>query len=163
MVMLDMEATTGTLVIAGSETTSTVLLSTTRHLMLQPEKKEKLRKEIRETFSDESEVTLKALKNLPHLTAVFQEHFRCTPPVPCSIPPTVPDGGDKIAGDVDPGGTFVGIPQIAAYRYPDHFAHADHFILERWLSSTSFPLFEPTTYNPYFDKETLKDYNFKIV
>ncbi|KAF7930323.1 uncharacterized protein EAE98_004724 [Botrytis deweyae] len=163
MTMPEIEATAGTLVIAGSETTSTVLLSTTRNLMLQPEKMKKLKKEIRETFSDESEITLKALENLPYLTAVFQENFRYTPPVPCSIPRTVPDGGDTIAGDMYPGGTFVGLPQIAAYRYHDHFAHADRFIPERWLSSTSSSLFEPTTSDPYFDKETFKDDNFKIV
>jgi len=102
--MREIEATAGTLVIAGSETTSTVLLSTTRNLMIQPDKMAKLKYEIRSAFKDESEITLKAVETLPYLSAVFQENFRYTPPVPCSIPRTVPDGGDTIAGDMYPGG-----------------------------------------------------------
>ncbi|TVY83154.1 Cytochrome P450 monooxygenase aclL [Lachnellula suecica] len=160
--MKEIEATAGTLVIAGSETTSTVLLSTTRNLMIHKEKMEKLKKEIRGAFKDESEITLKAVENLPYLAAVFQENFRYTPPVPCSIPRTVPDGGDTIAGDMYPGGTFVGFPQIAAYRSHHHFAHPNEFIPERWLPS-DHPLYKPTNTDPEFSKDTFKDDNFKIV
>ncbi|KAI9649366.1 hypothetical protein NHQ30_001941 [Ciborinia camelliae] len=161
--MSEIEATAGTLVIAGSETTSTVLLSTTRNPMLQPEKMEKLKREIRESFSHASDITLKALESLPYLTAVFQENFRYTPPVPCSTPRTVPHGGNTIAGNMYPGGTFVGLPQIAVYRYSDHFAHANHSIPERWLSFTSSPLFKTRSCDPYFDEKTFTSNNFKIM
>jgi cytochrome P450 len=104
MTIAEIEATAGTLVIAGSETTSTVLLSTTRNLLIQPDKMAKLVKEIRSAFANESEITLRSVEKLPYLNAVFQENFRYTPPVPCSIPRTVPTGGDTISGVMYPGG-----------------------------------------------------------
>jgi cytochrome P450 len=104
MTIPEIEATAGTLVIAGSEITSTALLSTTRNLLIQSDKMAKLVKEIRSAFTTESAITMQSVEKLPYLNAVFQENFRYNLPVPCSIPRTVPAEGDTINGVMYPGG-----------------------------------------------------------
>jgi cytochrome P450 len=103
MTIDEIEATFSTLVIAGSETSSTVLTSTTLNLMLQPDKMAKLSQEIRSSFKDETEINSKSVGRMPYLNAVFQENYRFSPPVPCSIPRVVPVGGDTIGQETYPG------------------------------------------------------------
>ncbi|OCK76820.1 isotrichodermin C-15 hydroxylase [Lepidopterella palustris CBS 459.81] len=158
----EIEATATTLIMAGSETLATVLTSTTLNLLLQPEKLAKLVQEIRSSFKDESEITAKTVTGLPYLQAVIDENFRYTPPVPCATPRIVPPGGDTICGEFYPGGTFVGVPQLPTNRYPEHFAHSNHFIPERWLSADS-PLFYPTGSDPKFDASTFVNDEFGVV
>ena len=107
MTMEEIEACSGTLVIAGSETSSTVLTSTTLNLLRQPDKLEKLVNEIRTMFAQESDIDGVSVKKLEYLNAVFQENFRFTPPVPCSIPRVVPPGGDTIDSQLYPGGVRI--------------------------------------------------------
>jgi len=149
----ELQATAAIIILAGSESTSTMLTGTTNLLMRNPAKLEKLVNEVRSTFNNETEMTLDALEQLPYLRAVFQEAFRLLPPVPTQIPRIVPPEGDMICGIAIPGNTFVGVPQFAAYRYEAHFAHPDTFIPERWLSEDS-PLFKPTAGDPQFDSST---------
>ncbi|KAL2044387.1 hypothetical protein N7G274_003092 [Stereocaulon virgatum] len=149
----ELEATSSIIILAGSESTSTMLTGTTNLLLRNPSKLEKLVVEVRTSFATESEINLDALEQLPYLRAVFQEAFRLIPPVPTQIPRIVPPEGDIICGHVIPGNTFVGVPQYAAYRYAGHFKYPDSFIPERWLSEDS-PLNRPSSSDPTFDQST---------
>jgi cytochrome P450 len=99
----ELQATAAIIILAGSESTSTMLTGTTNLLMRNPAKLEKLVAEVRSTFNNETEMTLDALEQLPYLRAVFQEAFRLLPPVPTQIPRIVPPEGDTICGHVLPG------------------------------------------------------------
>jgi cytochrome P450 len=78
--LVEIQATASVIIVAGSETTVTVLSGTTSYLVKNAEKLGALTKEVRERFENESDITLAALKELPYLNAVIQEGLRlCNP------------------------------------------------------------------------------------
>lgn len=103
MTLPELEATSSIIILAGSESTSTMLTATTNFPLRNPSKLEKLKAEIRSSFKSESEMTMSALEHLPYLKAVFQEGFRMAPPVPTQIPRIVPPEGDVVCGHNLPG------------------------------------------------------------
>ncbi|PCG89953.1 Cytochrome P450 [Penicillium occitanis (nom. inval.)] len=152
----ELEATSSIIILAGSESTSTMLTATTNFLLRNPEKLEKLVQEVRSTFHSELQITLASTDCLEYLRAVFQEVFRLAPPVPTQIPRIVPPEGGSVCGHNLPGNTFVGVPQFAAYRYPGHFIFPDRFIPERWLSKES-EMFYPSHSDPVFHSATFQN------
>jgi cytochrome P450 len=76
----EIQANANVIIVAGSETTVTVLSGTSNYLVKNPDKLDILTREIRERFEKESEIALVALKELPYLNAVIQEGLRlCNP------------------------------------------------------------------------------------
>jgi cytochrome P450 len=90
------------LVIAGSDTTATALTSITYFLSTNPEKLGRLQKEIRETFSDASQIANKSLQSLPYLSAVIEEGLRIFPPTAFGLPRISP--GAIVDGNLVPAG-----------------------------------------------------------
>ncbi len=82
MTLPELEATSFIIILAGSESTSTMLTATTNFLLRNLSKLKKLAAEIHSSFKNESEMTMSTLKHLPYLKAVFQEDFRMASPVP---------------------------------------------------------------------------------
>lgn len=85
------------LVLAGSETTATLLSGCTYLLLTNPEKMEKLKHEVRSTFGSESEITASSVNSLPYMLGVLNEALRLYPPVTSSLVRVVPPGGDMVA------------------------------------------------------------------
>ena len=86
------------LIVAGSETTAT-LLSGTTYLILQDSRiYQRLIREIRSTFQKEGDINLSSVGNLSYLIAVFSEALRMYPPVPTGLPRKVPAGGKSLSG-----------------------------------------------------------------
>jgi cytochrome P450 len=76
----EMMATSSVLIVAGSETSITVLSGTTNHLVRNPDKMALLAAEVRGAFKSETDFTLPALGRLPYLDAVLNEGLRmCNP------------------------------------------------------------------------------------
>jgi cytochrome P450 len=76
----EMQATASVIIIAGSETTVSVLSGTTNYLVNNPERLAQLTAEVRASFSRETDMTLAALKEAAYLNAVIQEGLRlCNP------------------------------------------------------------------------------------
>jgi len=76
----EIQATASVIIVAGTETTVTVLSGTTNHLVKNIDKLGALTKEVKERFENESDITLTVLKELPYLNAVIQEGLRlCNP------------------------------------------------------------------------------------
>jgi cytochrome P450 len=76
----EIRTTASVIIVAGNETTVTVLSGTTNHLVKNIDKLGALTKEVRERFENESDITLTVLKELPYLNAVIQEGLRlCNP------------------------------------------------------------------------------------
>lgn len=94
-------STSEVLLIAGSETTATLLSGATYYLLTHGEKLKRLCAEVRGAFEAENEITLQSLSNpevLPYLEAVLTESFRMYPPVPANLPRMTGPQGDTIDG-----------------------------------------------------------------
>jgi len=124
-----------TLVIAGSETTATLLTGLTYHLLNTPTVLSKLCTEIRSTFASDSEINMTSVNKLKYELAVLEEGLRIFPPVPFTSKRIVDGKGKEIAGRWVPPGTMVGVQQWSAYLSERNFVDADKFCPERWLNN----------------------------
>lgn len=107
-------------VVAGSETSATLLAGAIYLLGSNPEAYKKWRDEVRQTFQHESEITLTSVNKLDYMLAVLKESLRMYPPVAGAPPRYVPKGGHTIAGHFINEGTQVGIYQWAV-NYDESF------------------------------------------
>jgi cytochrome P450 len=82
--------------IAGTETTATLMSGLTYYLCTNPDKMKRLTDEIREEFADDSEITIERLQSLKYLNACVEEGLRMYPPVPNGLPRRTPPGGATI-------------------------------------------------------------------
>lgn len=90
------------MIIAGSETTATTLSGVTYFLLTHPEALEKVKNEVRSSFTSEAEIDLISVQKLGYMLAVLQETLRLYPPVPNAIPRRAQPGGDVICGQYVP-------------------------------------------------------------
>lgn len=90
------------LVIAGSETTATLLSGVTYFLLKHPEVLSKLTHEVRSAFTTEGEINISAVSQLTYMSACLEETLRLYPPVAIGIPRVVPQGGGTISGHFVP-------------------------------------------------------------
>lgn len=99
----EMAAHSNALIVAGSETTATILSGMTYWLCRTPDVYEKLKREIRGKFKRSEEVdSLSA--TLPYMNAVINETLRIYPPISIGMPRVTPPGGEMIGGVFVPGG-----------------------------------------------------------
>ena len=124
------------LVIAGSETTATLLAGVTFLLATHPDVQQELRREVRGRFSSEDEIGFKSVESLTYLRAVLEEALRLYPPVPNAAPRRVGPGGANIAGCDVPHNAVVGVWQWALFHDPDLFPDPDSFHPMRWIDKS---------------------------
>ncbi|EPE08411.1 cytochrome p450 monooxygenase [Ophiostoma piceae UAMH 11346] len=120
-------------IVAGSETTASLLAGLTMHLMRSPAAYARLTKEIRGRFSSAEHMDFTQLQELEYMNACINEALRIFPPVPTGLTRTVPKAGDMVAGEILPGGTTVSVYSWASTHSPNNFSRPDEFIPERWL------------------------------
>ncbi|KAI0007340.1 cytochrome P450 [Xylariaceae sp. FL0662B] len=123
--------------IAGSETTATLLSGVVYYLLMNPAKMTLLCKEIRGSFDNVQDITFERIAGLKYLNACLKETLRLYPPVPAGSPWTVPKGGWTILGWQMPPQTRVSVHHYAAYHSPNNFTDPEIFAPERWLSGAS--------------------------
>ncbi|KAF7333641.1 hypothetical protein MSAN_02407100 [Mycena sanguinolenta] len=133
-------------IIAGSDTSATVLSNIFFFLLSHPESYKRLRLEIDETFPLGKEPTEPALlSSLPYLTAVIKESLRLFPPVATSLQRAPMVGtGSKVLSEsfVIPEGTSVVVPPYTIHRDPRNFSPSpDKYIPDRWLAKDNDPEF----------------------
>jgi cytochrome P450 len=143
------------LILAGSETTATLLSGTTFWLLRNPKIYRTLVQEIRSAFTKEEEINSISVNNLKYLLAVLNEGLRIYPPSPGGLGRISPPGGSTVDGYWMPEGvskefrlsfilmtdaiqTVVSVPHWASYHSSRNFAYPDDFIPERWLSDPRF-------------------------
>lgn len=90
--------------LAGTETTASELSGLTYLLLKNPDKMERLTKEIRTAFSSFDDMTMTNLSQLKYLAACIEEGLRYYPPVPTGLPRTTPASGASVCGRWVPGG-----------------------------------------------------------
>ncbi|KAG6364587.1 hypothetical protein INS49_006189 [Diaporthe citri] len=126
------------LLIAGSETTATLLTGLTYLLCKHPEAMVKLKREVRSKFMSDSEITLTSVLELKYLLACLDEALRLYPPVPIGPLRTVPagSGGVTIAGHMVPGGTDVAVWHWPMFHYSKHWEKPMEYRPVRFLQET---------------------------
>ncbi|KAF5703768.1 cytochrome P450 monooxygenase [Fusarium globosum] len=137
------------LIIAGSETTATLLSGATYLLLTNPPILETLKQEIRSSFTDEADINLQNTAPLTYLNAVLEESLRMYPPVPSTFPRQTPLSGEVICGQFVKGGTSVGIHQWSTFRSAENFHDPDVFHPERWLGDPRFAADQKDAFQPF--------------
>lgn len=133
MTRKEMEDTSSSIIIAGSETSATLVSGAIYYLLRNPVWLLKLQDEVRNGFSTDSQMTFATTSQLKILNAILNETFRVYPPAPVALPRITPRGGVVVAGSYIPGGVAVGLTQYAAYRSPRNFTNPDKYAPERFL------------------------------
>lgn len=100
----EMLTNSSSFIIAGSETTATLLSAVTYYLLKNTHALTKLQHEVRNAFTSETDITVLACNRLEYLTAVLLEAFRLFPPIPIGLPRVINNPGVLIAGQWVPGG-----------------------------------------------------------
>lgn len=93
-----------TLILAGSETTATALCAATYYLAANPEPRKRLSDEVRSAFKTEDEIDILSVSRLEYMSAVINEALRLHPPAAGTVPRTIHEEGDIIAGHFIPPG-----------------------------------------------------------
>ncbi|GME43548.1 Cytochrome p450 protein [Neofusicoccum parvum] len=132
----DMHANASVFMVAGTETTATLLSGLSYHLLMNRDKLQKATDEVRSL--SEEQLNLEALPHLEYLSACFEEGLRCYPPVPSGLLREVPQGGNTICGEWLPPKTCICVSHWAAYHSASNFKDPDSFIPERWLPDTGY-------------------------
>ncbi|KAF2822613.1 cytochrome P450 [Ophiobolus disseminans] len=126
------------IIIAGSETSATLLSGAFFYLLTNPTWYTALQTELLTIFPNESSMTFMALGDLKILNAIIQETFRMYPPVPTILPRLTSSTGATVCGKFIPPGTSIGIAQWPAYRSSLNFTDPDAFAPERWLGHAKY-------------------------
>ncbi|CAO2647926.1 Nn.00g088480.m01.CDS01 [Neocucurbitaria sp. VM-36] len=145
----EMDANASLFMIAGTETTATLVSGLTYLLLKKPECMKKLVGEIRGAFASAADMTMEQLAALPYLAACIKEAFRLYPPVPLGLPRETPDDGSTIVGQFVPPHTTLTIPQHAMYTHEKNFKRPMEFIPERWLGDSRFDSDEKQALQPF--------------
>ncbi|RYO92945.1 hypothetical protein DL766_010411 [Monosporascus sp. MC13-8B] len=131
-------ANASTLIVAGSETTATLLCGAVYLLATNPECLEKVTQEVRSSFRDDSGITLLSVGNLRYMLACLNEALRMYPPVASALPRQAPKGGATVSGHFVPEGTQVGVWQWAINHAPGLWTDPNVFRPERFLGDPRF-------------------------
>lgn len=92
-----------------------------------------LQKEIRSSFSSDSDINILKVDQLPYLQAVIQETLRMYHPVPIAMTRRTPPSGVSICGEWIPGDVIVGVPHRTISLSPTNFMDPTRFVPERHL------------------------------
>lgn len=138
----ELYADSNVLLMAGSETSATLLAAAAYYLLRSPAKLARLRAELRAAFPGGArDVTFAAVGpgRLPYLLAVVHECLRIHPALPAGINRTVPEGGAVVDGRPVPAGAVLQVPQWPAFHLAANFADPWEFAPERWLPAGERP------------------------
>jgi cytochrome P450 len=109
----EIEANAEALVIAGSETTASLLAGATYYLCMNPHTLARLTAEVRGAFDSGGDIQLNSVNKLGYLVAVLSESLRMYPPTPSSLPRIIVNG-DMVSGRWVAPGVSTPIPMASA-------------------------------------------------
>ena len=110
----EMVSNASLLVLAGSETTATLLSGVTYLLLSHSNVMAKLVTEIRTTFKSDSDIDLVTVGKLEYMLAVLNEGMRIYPPVTAQPNRVAPRGGEMVCGKWVPEGVCLTSDPILA-------------------------------------------------
>ncbi|KAL5527795.1 hypothetical protein ACEPAG_6596 [Sanghuangporus baumii] len=125
-------------IVAGSDTTATVISGLFYHLLQHPEDYMRLQEEVDQTFPPGGGDAIDAskLSEMVFLNAVINEALRISPPANVLQRGTTAETGAKQLGKYYiPEGTAIDVPIYTLFRDPRYFSPApEEFWPDRWLS-----------------------------
>ncbi|RVX72887.1 hypothetical protein B0A52_03240 [Exophiala mesophila] len=129
-------------IVAGSDTTATVIRIGMMHIATSPLVYQRLQREIDEGIKAgriSSPITDAEARELPYLQALIKECFRIWPPI-TGIMPRMSDHDGEVCGQSIPANTHVGWSAHAVLRDKAVFGpDAELFSPERWLRASAAP------------------------
>ena len=134
----EIKATFSLVLLAGSETTATLLSGATFYLLQNPDALQKLTTEIHNAFSKVEDITFNTVARLPYLQACIQEALRMYPPIPGIFPRRTAPEGDIINGRFIPGNVRTEYVLVSFTQSKT----ANRF---RWVSTNGAPTPLPAT------------------
>ncbi|XP_061400831.1 probable cytochrome P450 12c1, mitochondrial, partial [Musca vetustissima] len=135
------------MLIAGVDTTSSVMAAVLLCMAKNPEKQEKLRQEILTNIGRTEKFTMENMKNLPYLKACIKESLRTYPLVAGNMRTT---GQDLcLSGYQVPKGTNVFLTSNLLLQEDRYFPNAEKFMPERWLRSSNQDDISAKNTNPF--------------
>ncbi|KAI0894774.1 cytochrome P450 ClCP1 [Annulohypoxylon nitens] len=138
MSLSQVSANAGTLIVAGSETTATLLSGAVFLLTTNPDKLQKVTEEVRSAFKNDDEITLTSVGKLSYMLACLNECLRAYPPVPTGMPRVSPKGGCFVLGKFVPEGSVVAVWQYSINHDPKLWTEPHTFAPERFLGDPKF-------------------------
>lgn len=123
------------LVLAGSETTASLLAGVTYLLCKHPDVMAKVTREVRSTFESPDQITIASVNSLSYMLVVLNEALRCYPPSTSMLVRAVPAGGLEIAGRFVPEG--VGQPPPPAADISLTFSPQTLVEIQQWSMNHS--------------------------
>ena len=111
-------AASNVMIIAGSETTATLLSGFTYYILKHPRVYNKLIEQIRTTFEREEEITILSVNKMEYLLACLDEALRIYPPVAEQVSRISP--GDNVDGQYVPEGVSVPCPSVRSFCSLDY-------------------------------------------
>ncbi|KAF8140210.1 high nitrogen upregulated cytochrome P450 monooxygenase 2 [Boletus edulis] len=129
-------------IVAGADTTATVLKNTIFYLLTNPAYYTRLREEVDAAFppTETSALDTRILPSLPFLNAVINEVLRLQPPVSTTLQRAPARGtkGKLVGTHYIKEGTHIQVPPYVLHRDPRYFyPRPDEFWPDRWILETS--------------------------
>ncbi|HXH59417.1 cytochrome P450 [Iamia sp.] len=132
---------------AGHHTTSGTAAWTLIELLRHPEEKAAVTVELDELFTDGSDVSYQALREIPRLEASIKEALRLHPPLILVLRKATRDL--VLAGHPIAEGSLVGASMSVSNRLPEAFADPDRFRPERYLEPRHEDVANPWSWIPF--------------
>ncbi|KXH57894.1 hypothetical protein CSAL01_09100 [Colletotrichum salicis] len=129
-----MNANANMLMVAGTETTATTLTTVTHLLLRNPDKMEKLLREIRDV-PDRSSLNSQVVQRMQYLNAVIEEALRFCPSgqVGLGTQREIAPGGNQVCDDFLAEETEVAVAAWTMSNSSLHWKDPAEFVPERWL------------------------------
>ena len=100
----EIQSNSSLFIVAGSDSTATVLTGTTYYLLQSPELLQKATDEVRTSFNSEEEINAQSVGRLPYVIACLDEASRIYPTILTGQAVIVPREGDVVGNEWIPGG-----------------------------------------------------------
>ncbi|KAJ3577291.1 hypothetical protein NPX13_g3277 [Xylaria arbuscula] len=136
MSQTELEMAAITFIVAGSETTATMLSGTIYLLLNNPAVLSNLTTKIRSDFPAQLDLTIVNLQSHKYLNNVLKEGLRLYPPAPDTLFRATKNRTVTVAGKIVPPCTSMTMNLWAAGRDPANFHRPLEFIPDRWLENT---------------------------
>ncbi|KAK0613232.1 cytochrome P450 [Immersiella caudata] len=124
------------LLMAGTETTATMLAYATYYFLAFPEVQAKVLSELGTLKKNElGRLSIQHIESLPYFTGYVKETLRFAHGVPGRLTRVVPEGGLYVPAidNYIPAGTVVGMSHIMIHNDPEIFENPTEFRPERWM------------------------------
>jgi cytochrome P450 len=116
--LAEMHANADLFMIAGTETTATLVSGLIYYLLINPDKMKILQEELRSEFKSQDDLTMARLVHLKYLNACISEALRVYSPVPAGLPRVTPPGGAAICGEWIPANASTAAPVPPWLTFP---------------------------------------------